>query len=78
MVVLGTAEWVLASYLTPSPIFLQALQAAVELLADIEQQVKDAMGLGSDKVATSIFDASVSHLQRVPPALLQALDVSDC
>lgn len=53
---------------------LQALASAVALLADIEAQIRSALGLSSaDSDLSSLADPE--QLQHVPPKLLQSLEV---
>lgn len=47
--------------------------ASLELLEDVEQQVKQSIGLAEN---VSISDISEEQLQLVPAELLSALDVS--
>jgi hypothetical protein len=50
----------------------QALAAALQLLADVEAQIRTALGLAA---SASIYDAPPEQLQSLPPAVLATLEV---
>jgi hypothetical protein len=50
----------------------QALEVALELLADVEAQIRTALGLAA---SASIYDVAPEQLQSVPPAVLERLEV---
>ncbi|WIA33515.1 hypothetical protein OEZ86_006640 [Tetradesmus obliquus] len=49
----------------------QALDAALHLLADVEAQIRSALGLDA---SSSIYDANPEQLQSLPPAVLETLE----
>jgi hypothetical protein len=51
---------------------LQALELALQLLADVEAQIRAALGLAA---SASIYDAAPEQLQSLPPSMLETLEV---
>jgi hypothetical protein len=52
--------------------FRQALELALQLLADLEAQIRSALGLAA---SASIYDAASEQLQSLPPFMLETLEV---
>ena len=62
----------LEPFLKTINVWLQALGAALQLLADVEAQIRSALALDA---SSSIYDATPEQLQNLPHDVLETLEV---